>query len=306
MGRAERLGPVADGKLVSTLTPRSYLCPRAEAPPPFDGNLESGAWAKAPWTSDFVDISTTVTPRFRTRAKMLWDDAGFYIAAEIEEPHVWATLTERDSVIFHDNDFEVFLDPDGDGHRYVELEMNALNTVWDLLLVRPYRAGGPPVDGFDLKGLRTHVTVRGTLNDFKDKDQGWTAEIMIPWAALQQVAGVACPPKEGDQWRINFSRVQWQVDEAGKKRPNMPEDNWVWSPQGVIDMHRPERWGVVQFGGELRPYPGLAEYQILAKAWETPEALPPGVRRFTVNDYFELHLGEFCIDRDLRTWRAKG
>jgi hypothetical protein len=25
------------------------------------------------------------------------------------------------------------------------------------------------------------------------------------------------------------------------------EDNWVWSPQGIVDMHRPERWGYVQF-----------------------------------------------------------
>ena len=56
---------------------------------------------------------------------MLWDDQFFYVGAELEEPHVWATLTERDSVIFHDNDFEVFIDPDGDTHLYYELEMNA-------------------------------------------------------------------------------------------------------------------------------------------------------------------------------------
>ena len=26
-----------------------------------------------------------------------------------------------------------------------------------------------------------------------------------------------------------------------------PERNWVWSPQGVINMHYPERWGYLQF-----------------------------------------------------------
>lgn len=31
-----------------------------------------------------------------------------------------------------DNDFEVFLDPDGDNHNYYEIEINAHNTVWDL------------------------------------------------------------------------------------------------------------------------------------------------------------------------------
>ena len=25
------------------------------------------------------------------------------------------------------------------------------------------------------------------------------------------------------------------------------EDNWVWSPQGAVAMHLPERWGIVQF-----------------------------------------------------------
>ena len=29
--------------------------------------------------------------------------------------------------------------------------------------------------------------------------------------------------------------------------PGTPEDNWIWSPPGVVDMHRPEMWGLVQF-----------------------------------------------------------
>ena len=29
--------------------------------------------------------------------------------------------------------------------------------------------------------------------------------------------------------------------------PNLPEDNWVWSPQGAINMHLPERWGRLRF-----------------------------------------------------------
>ena len=59
-------------------------------------------------------------------------------------------MTERDSVIFRDNDFEVFIDPDGDTHAYYELEINALGTVWDLLLLKPYRDGGPAINGWDI------------------------------------------------------------------------------------------------------------------------------------------------------------
>jgi hypothetical protein len=44
------------------------------------------------------------------------------------------------SIIFLDNDFEVFIDPDGDNWMYYELEVNALAQIWDLLLIRPYRS----------------------------------------------------------------------------------------------------------------------------------------------------------------------
>ena len=189
-------------------------------------------------------------PRFRTRAKMLWDNDYFYIAAEMEEPHVWATLTEHDSVIFQDNDLEVFLDPDGDNHNYFEIEVNALGTVWDLRLVKPYRDGGPALNDWHVPGLKPAVSVDGTLNDPRDTDRGWSVEMALPWAALAEFAGCPTPPADGDQWRVNFSRVEWDVtaeDGQYRKAPGQPEHNWVWSPPGVIDMHWPERWGYVQF-----------------------------------------------------------
>jgi hypothetical protein len=187
---------------------------------------------------------------------MTWDDEYFYVAAEMEEPDVWATLTERDSVIFHDNDFEIFIDPDGDTHAYYELEVNALGTVWDLMLLKPYRDGGPAINGWDMSGLRTGVDVRGTANTPGDRDEGWTVEMAMPWKILLEAAPDHRAPKAGDRWRVNFSRVQWQVDVsdgryAKRLRPGtrdpLPENNWVWSPQGAINMHMPERWGQVQF-----------------------------------------------------------
>jgi hypothetical protein len=217
-----------------------------------DGKLDDEAWQAAAWTDAFVDIEgdRKPRPRFRTRVKMLWDDAYLYIAAELEEPHVWATLTQHDSVIFHDNDFEVFLDPDGDSHLYAELELNALNTTWDLLLTKPYKDGGQAIDAWEIAGLRTAVHIDGTLNDPHDTDRGWTVEIAWPWKGLKELTHVLVPPRDGDQWRINFSRVEWRHEIIGGKYHKVPktsEDNWVWSPQHVIDMHRPEHWGYLQF-----------------------------------------------------------
>jgi len=160
-------------------------------------------------------------------------------------------------VIFQDNDFEVFIDPDGDTHQYYELEMNALNTVWDLFLVKPYRDGGPAIHAWDIKGLKTAVKLSGTLNTPGDKDKAWFLEIALPWDVLQEAAEPKASPKPGDRWRINFSRVEYRLDVkdgAYAKRPDaqgkpLPEDNWVWAPTGLINIHYPEMWGFVQFSG---------------------------------------------------------
>ncbi len=245
------------------IVPKGYVCCRADAPLRIDGRLDDRAWQLAEWTDQFVDIEgdRQPAPRFRTRVKMLWDAEFFYLAAEMEEPHVWGTLTKHDSVIFHDNDFEIFIDPDGDNHEYYEFEINALNTGWDLFLPRPYKDGGRAENGWEIPGLITAVDVAGTLNDPSDRDTGWTVEIAVPWRAMLEFAHRPCPPRDGDQWRVNFSRVEWQHQvAAGKyqKTANTREDNWVWSPQGIVDMHRPERWGYVQFSTSP---PGTTRFQ---------------------------------------------
>jgi len=110
--------------------PQKYVCYRTNETINIDGKVKEQSWVKAEWSELFVDIESDPkpAPRFETRVKMLWDEDYFYFAAVMEEPHIWATLTERDAVIFYDNDFEIFIDPQGDTHEYYEFEVNAL--VW--------------------------------------------------------------------------------------------------------------------------------------------------------------------------------
>lgn len=308
--------------------PRGYVCPRARTKPALDGKLEENIWGVAPWSEPFVDIEGDAKPRprYETSVRMLWDDDALYIGAHLAEPHVWGTLTDHDAVIYQDNDFEVFLDPSGRGHHYVELEVNPLNTTWDLLLTHPYRAGGMPISGWEFEGLRTAVWIDGTPNDPSDVDVGWNVEIAIPWHSLRDVAGVECPPKDGDQWRINFSRVEWQHTIAGGqyvKIPDTPENNWVWSPQYAIDMHRPEWWGVLQFSDRTSDLPALrplAEWenrQVLVRVWEAEQQVRDNTGRYTsdpamlgldipglsleaTSTMFEARLGRCRVDHQLR------
>ncbi|HRO44432.1 carbohydrate-binding family 9-like protein [Agriterribacter sp.] len=225
-----------------------------------DGKMNEPAWGKAPWSAYFLDIEGDAKPRpaHATRFKMLWNTTHLYIAAEMEEPHIWATLTQHDQIIYHDNDFEIFIDPDDDTHDYFEIEVNALNTIFDLFLSRPYRNGGHLSTAWNAGGLQSAVYINGTLNNPGDTDKKWTVEMAIPFGALQK-DNAAPEVKAGDRWRINFSRVQWDteiVDGKYKKKINpatgkpFPEHNWVWSPQGVINMHYPERWGYLWFAAE--------------------------------------------------------
>ncbi|MDX1365345.1 MAG: carbohydrate-binding family 9-like protein, partial [Arenibacter latericius] len=108
--------------------PRSYIAHKTNEPIVIDGKMDENAWKLAPWSEDYIDIEGEVTPIYRTRMKMLWDNDYLYVLAEMEEPHVWATLKQRDTVIFYNNDFEIFIDAEGDTHNYYEFEMNAHNT----------------------------------------------------------------------------------------------------------------------------------------------------------------------------------
>ena len=144
--------------------------------------------------------------------------------------------------------------------------MNALNTIWELSLPVPYSLGGKPILGCNLDGLISKVGVKGTLNNPADEDEGWCVEIAFPWKELAKYnPNRATPPALKDVWRVNFSRVQWQhevVDGEYVRVPphgtdltsglnpedqQHPEDNWVWSPQGAVNMHIPKHWGEVVF-----------------------------------------------------------
>lgn len=266
--------------------PETYVCHKTQTLISIDGKPDEKEWKKAIWTKSFVDIEGDLKPKptHNTQVKMLWDDKYFYFYAKMEEPHIWATLTQRDAVIFYDDDFEIFIDPDGDGHNYYELEVNAFNTLWDLILLRPYRADNKPkvLDYWNISDIKSAVHIEGTINDPSDKDQYWAVEMAVPWEALQELAAHGKPPKNGDQWRINFSRVDWTmdiVDDKYQKRKDpatgksLAEDNWVWSPTGFINMHMPEQWAYVQFSdvspGEKKvPFEQNPDEQIKWILWQ--------------------------------------
>ncbi|MDA8850162.1 carbohydrate-binding family 9-like protein [Flavobacteriaceae bacterium] len=237
------------------IRPNAYTAYKTQDAITIDGKPDELVWDSIEWSSDFIDIEGVKTPKYQTNVKIVWDDTYFYILAKIEEPHVWADITQHDAVIFHNNDFEVFIDPDGDTHNYYELEINALNTVWDLFITKPYRELNSPVlNDWHITGLKSAVHIDGTLNDASDTDKGWTLEMAIPWSVYKTSYYQDVVPRD-TFWRVNFSRVNWDYEltdgvysrKKDLKGAFLHEYNWVWSPQGVVNMHEPEKWGYVYF-----------------------------------------------------------
>jgi hypothetical protein len=241
-------------------SPKTYHCHKASAAIKVDGNLDEKSWKTAAWTDLFVDIEgdRKPKPQYATKVKMLWDSAYFYLAAQLDDDHIWAYLKNHDEIVFYDNDFEVFIDTDNDAKNYFEIEINALETVFDLFINQPYRIGAFPLHVWNCEGLLKKVKVNGSINNGKDKDKSWIIEMAIPLRDLSPNQKVR-PFNNGDFWRVNFSRVEWDTELVNGKYVKLkdpatgkpkPENNWCWSPQGQINMHAPERWGYVFFVDE--------------------------------------------------------
>jgi hypothetical protein len=235
--------------------PRSYTAMKTGQEITIDGRDVESAWSKAAWSETFVDIEGKVgqADPYKTRYKLLWDDNYMYVYVKMHETDIWAKLKEHDQVIFQDNALEIFMDPDGDAHQYMEFQINAFEAVWDLMLTKPYRNGGQSVSGWDIKGLKKSVLIDGTLNDPSDKDKSWAIELAFPLSALN--LGGRKPNMANTRWRMNFSRVQHEMEvkngvyeykKDAKGRPLQPA-YYVWTPQGLISLHYPERFGYVTF-----------------------------------------------------------
>jgi hypothetical protein len=235
---------------------KTYMASMVKKPIKVDGTLNEHDWKQAVLISDFEDIEGVSKPKpsFSTTVKMMWDSQYLYIGAVLEEPHLWGTLKKHDDIIYRDHDFEVFIDPMGDGEQYFEIEINVLGTIMDLFMNKPYKKGGTFDMGWNTTGIISKVIANGTINDNSDIDSGWTVEMAIPLKAISRNNRTASPSTT-NPWRINFSRVQWTLEPDGKsyrkklnenKRP-ISEHNWVWNPTGVIDMHVPTKWGYLYF-----------------------------------------------------------
>ncbi len=256
----------------------NYQAYKISDPPTIDGRLDELEWQLAPQSPNFRDLITGSETVHDTRAAVLWDDEYLYVGYWIEEPDLQASITERDGLIYQNNDVELFI---AGQDAYYEFEINSFGTIYEVFFIweEAYKKGGfdkveglglgepgrrafngvgyknhprGPRMGFfnwDLKGLQSAVFTDGTINDNKDRDRGWTVELALPWSSISILTkgdSRSVPPLPNDIWRMDFSRFN-QYKEAA---PAKDSGSWAWSPHGIWDSHVPECFTFVTFSEE--------------------------------------------------------
>jgi hypothetical protein len=179
--------------------------------------------------------------------RLLWDQAQLYFLFVAQDPDVWSTYDQRDAQLWQEEVVEIYIDPDGDGLNYAEIEVNPLNAVFDLLLSQPWARGGRGYAEWD-PHFESAVQVDGTINQEGDVDRGWTAELALPWEALgtqirDVMGGQALPPRPGDTWRFNLYRFERLRQDGAEVNVEAS----AWGTVGRVDFHVPERFGFVTF-----------------------------------------------------------
>jgi hypothetical protein len=219
---------------------RAAECRWATGPIKIDGKADEPAWGKAQELKDFAVYWQKRRPKTATKARLLWDDKYLYFTAEMEDTDLYADIKERNGMTWNNDVFELFFKPRQNKLAYYEFQVNAANTQLELFL--PSRGSGgyqrfAPLTKF---GMKSAVKLQGTLNDWTDKDTGWTVEGRIPLTAFETTGD---KPKAGDKWRFALCRYDYSVAFDRVETSST-------APLTQPDFHRYEDYGELTFVGK--------------------------------------------------------
>jgi len=223
----------------------TYVVKRAVDAIAVDGVLDEADWEHAEPTQAFVIYTDGSVPRYRTVARMLWDDRCLYVAMSMTDEEISATFENHDDALYKEDVAEIFIDPDGDGLNYIEIEVSPRGTVLDLVMDREYAKGGKGDWDWNLDGFEAGIHVEGTLNDTSDSDAYWVMECAIPFTGIAFSApGTGFPPEPGDEWRLNLYRYEYN-----KNQSLVELTAWNMTGKGR-GFHAPDMFGRLVFSGE--------------------------------------------------------
>jgi len=179
------------------------VAPYADKPVVIDGKLDDVVWQSAPVYQLYFADDVKGPLQEGGKVRLAWDDKYFYLGAELVDSDLVAE-GDRDHLRHYlmGDVVELFLKPDGQTwywELYVTPRGN-LSSYWF-----PGRGRVSLDSAFTPYecGLKVAAAYDGTLNDWQDKDKGWTAEMAMPISELTK-RGESFAPQA--KWRILVGR----------------------------------------------------------------------------------------------------
>jgi hypothetical protein len=228
--------------------PGTVHIPRAAGPITIDGVASEPAWGAAVTSPELATAEGSADPVGKAIAKLTWDDEFLYAFVSITDSDVVSEYKNHDDPLWKQDCVELFIDADGNRRGYVELQVNPNNATFDSWFATTRAQPGDP--SWD-SGMLTAVKLRGTTAT-GDTDQGWDAELAIPWQAVRgrdDAMAVRLPPQVGDRWRLNVVRVDVKTGDKNQQASS-------WNRITSADFHALDRMLTAVFadtGGSIVP-----------------------------------------------------
>jgi hypothetical protein len=186
------------------------IAQRATAPMTIDGNLDEPIWQTTP--AQQLQAAPDVTKEIRrlegADVRLAWDVENLYIAVEMEDSDLVAEGQADQLHHYKLGDVvEVFLKPDDQTWYW---ELHATPTGKRATLFVPGRGRVALANMLPRSSFTAAAQRRGTLNDWRDSDQGWSVELAIPWQALKP-PGIESQTAEGAPtgWTVLVARYNY-------------------------------------------------------------------------------------------------
>lgn len=200
-----------------------FPCVRAASPIIVDGKADEEAWTKAAPITEFRLLKTFGKPTEKTSVRFCYDDENLYALFECDDKDVFTLYDQRDANLWESDAVELFFKPDANNPIYYEFEVAPNNAVFDARMVNTGSGGFKRWAAWDC-AIRTATHIRGTLNQWTDRDKGYTVEIAIPLKAFGEVIGDK--PLKGQTWKFAAVRVDLSVTLTAEERSataNVPD-----------------------------------------------------------------------------------
>ena len=225
--------------------PAEFECRWADTPVTIDGKADEAAWQRAQLIDTFYLpwLGARARPaRTATKARLLWDREYLYFFADMEDTDLYADVKEHDGQTWDNDVFELFFKPAADKPGYYEFQVNAAGTVMDMFLPRRGAGGYRRFKADGDFHIDAKVRLRGTLNHWQDKDQGWSVEGRIPWRDFLRTGG---RPGIDERWKFALCRYDYSVDFEG---PELSTCAPLRS-SATADFHHHEDYATLRFAG---------------------------------------------------------